>query len=245
MVLIVKIPADTTLEITEENIDEHGGDAIPSYLESSMNDDIVIDVSVLIRHSDESTGVYGYTISSTIFSADVPNLRATTLAMACGLHSKRFTNDVYIGRLGYTSSGLRNIDLSIIDIQAAIHTPDLRKSFIKEMNLSDVLGNENYIEAAPHWLCSGAQTNYHDNKSMTALAVAMARAEVEDENSESCSNSDSEVKNIPMEKCTTQNVAMRSDLTLCLYCRRSASTFCMNCKGAYFCEEPRKCKLLG
>ena len=246
MVLIVKIPADSSLPLTEESVAISTGDAIPCYLESSINNDAVIDTSVLIRRSEDSAGLYAYCISSTSLSIqNFPNIRATTLAMACGLHSKRFVNDVYLGRLGYTSSGLANVDVSIDDIQAAVLTPDLRDGFIREINQSLVDGN--IIKTPPDWLCSGAQKNYHDNKSMAALAAAMTRAEEEDgcSGSSSTSTSESEDGNAKQSVLNRNVQAMKHEVTLCLHCRRPASTLCIECNGAYFCNDSRRCKEIG
>jgi hypothetical protein len=260
MVLLVKIPAELSLPLTEESVEVTRGDAIPCYLESTIiNGDGIVDTSVLIRHSVKCAGLYAYSISSTSLSKrDVPNLRATTLAMACGLHSKRFMNDVYIGRLGYTSSGLANIDVSVPDLKAAVYTPDLRQSFIEELSQSGILGANAPIEAAPDWLCSGAQTNYHDNKSMAALAAVMARQEVVEDDSESCSASESESDDVSVERLSKHDsdqstsastkldiLAMKHQVTLCIHCRRPASSLCIKCKGTYFCDDDRNCKEIG
>jgi hypothetical protein len=255
MVLVVKIPEDTALPLTEEIVDSVRGDAIPSYLEIGSSGDAVVDTSVLIRYSENSPGLYAYSISSTSFSKrDIPNVRATTLAMACGLHSKRFIGDVYIGRLGYTTaSGLGNIDVTAKDICQAVHTPDLRESFVQEM-VPTSLSDETSVNTPPDWLCSGAQRNYHDNKSMAALASAMTR-DVANSDDESCSTSEP-VSDNELVECLSTNVdervgsnkttpAIKCEATYCLHCRRPATTLCNNCNAAYFCEEPRKCKDIG
>jgi hypothetical protein len=149
-------------------------------------------------------------------------------------------NDVYIGRLGYTSSGLANVDVSVPDLKAAVYTPDLRQSFIEELSQSGILGANEPIGAAPDWLCSGAQINYHDNKSMAALAAVMARQEVVEDDSESCSASESESDDVSVERLSKHGgdqstsastkldiLAMKHQVTLCIHCRRPASSYQM------------------
>ena len=252
MVLIVKISANASLPLVEERVNEARGDAIPSYLESSAGVDGVIETSVLIRHSATSAGLYAYSISDTSLNIKiVPNIRATTLAMSCGLHSKRFVNDVYIGRLGHTSSGLTNVDVSVKDLYLAVITPDLRESFIKEMVHNGHIVNLSYA-SAPDWLCAGAKANYHDNISMTALAVAMTRADIEYDDSSSFSENEStdesrrrSSENDGNQETPKQTEAIEFEATLCIHCRRPASTLCNVCSGAYFCKEPLKCKIKG
>ena len=89
--------------------------------------------------SDDTAGLYAY-VSSHPGSIQYPNVRATCLAMACGLHSRRFFGDVYISILGYsntssdaTSRHIRNIDLRQEDIAVALVTPDLRKSVVSQL----------------------------------------------------------------------------------------------------------------
>lgn len=249
MVLIVKIPSDPSLPLSEENLDSTKGDAIPSYLDSQTNDDVVVDTTVLIRHSHKSAGLYAYSISSTSFSRqDVPNVRATTLAMACGLHYKRFMNDVYIGRLGHNAvSGLTNFDVLGKDIHTAVLTPDLRETFIAEMSQNMSNGGDICVEISPDWLCSGAMENYQDGKLMASLVAAMTRSEEHCDDSDSStleSESDSNLKNddIQVGPCRKTLIA---NMTLCLHCRQPATTLCIECNEAYFCEEPRRCKIVG
>ena len=253
MVLIVKISADASLPLLEERINETRGDAIPNYLESLAKADEVVETSVLIRHSVKSAGLYAYSISSTSSSTqNIPNVRATTLAMTCGLHSKRFVNDVYIGRLGHTSSGLANVDVSAKDLHLAVYTPDLRESFVDEMIHNGYIPNLS-ITAAPDWLCAGAKANYHDDKSITALAVAMTRTDIlQDDGSSSTSESEStnespsknDDNQVQVAPCQNSQL-INFEATLCIHCRRPASTLCNICYGAYFCEEPLKCKIIG
>eukprot|EP00804_Cyclotella_cryptica_P030742 CCRYP_009171-RA/>CCRYP_009171-RA protein AED:0.09 eAED:0.09 QI:474/1/1/1/0.33/0.25/4/1551/468 len=295
MVLIVKIPADASQPPTQQTIPPPSttttnlqrGDLLPTHLQQNIypTQPIHVDTTVLLRHYDEPTipGLYAYTISRLSFPSltdddddddAVPNLRATRLAMACGLHSQRFTGDVYLSRLGYTSSGLENIDVSLADIEMALYSPDLRIKHFKEIMWSSRGGEEECANAVvvvtvPEWLCAASQRNYHDGASMMALAVAMTRRETiedddddkEEEDSLSSSPSDSNSeRDVAPEKSNpipnaTRVVRAAEDsptipelpkhVTLCLYCRRPASTLCTGCQGAYFCDEPRRCKIDG
>eukprot|EP00956_Cyclotella_meneghiniana_P013413 scaffold19369_cov59-Cyclotella_meneghiniana.AAC.3 len=251
MVRIVKIPSNRSLPLSEVNLDSTKGDAIPSYLDSETNSDAVVDTTVLIRHSQESPGLYAYSISSTSFSTqDVPNVRATTLAMACGLHSKRFVNDVYIGRLGHNETGLTNFDVLAKDIRKAVLTPDLRDhTFITEMAQNTSDSGHIYAEVAPDWLCSGAMENYHDGKLMASLVAAMTRCEeyYDSDSSTLESEADTNLMNddVQVSSCVNTNTSIANNMTLCLHCRRPATSLCNECNGAYFCEEPRTCKIVG
>ena len=101
------------------------------------------------------------------------------------------------------------------------------------------------------WLCAGSQKNYHDGASMMALAVAMTCAEMIDEGdvdsfSSSTSDSEKEKVNVLFEKSNTMDdggqevvqspntLGIKKNVTLCLYCRRPASTLCTEYHGVYF-----------
>jgi hypothetical protein len=163
------------------------------------------------------------------------------------------------------------VDLSVREVQLAMCSPDLRREFLMEMTMQQKhdgggSSEDGWVVMEPYvpdWLSAGSQKNYHDGASMMALAVAMTRAEMidddDDDDSLSSSTSDSEEDNdnVLIEKSYTihdegQEVVqspnalrINKDVTLCLYCRRPASTLCTDCHGAYFCEEPRRCKMDG
>ncbi|KAL9191343.1 hypothetical protein ACHAXT_001049 [Thalassiosira profunda] len=271
---IAKIPFDESVPLSEEKVllpsRDNGnadgalgqrGDIIPSYLQTCATaagiEGSVIDTIPLIRmthptsgssDSPESlAGLFAYTISSTLQSApSLPNIRATRLAMACGLHSQRFVGDVFVGRLGYLPQpnggyALSNLDLSLADIEsAARYSPDLRSVIV------NVLQEEEEASLCiPEWLGNASQKNYHDGASLAALADAMTNANVEDSDEEGSSASDNSSEPSSLAKKDKETEKPLTETTLCLHCRGPASTLCEGCGGAYFCEEPRKCKLSG
>ena len=195
MVHIVKISWDDSVPLIVEEINDDGsgddgsntttqhfGDAIPSYLQSRAEEqNAVLVETALLRNSESVVGAYAYSFSNiSQTKPSYPNIRATRLAMACGLHSQRFTGDVYIGRLGYVANQLMNLDLCISDVQNACEcSPDLRQGTLAALN--DVNGDV----TSPEWLENAAQMNYHDGASLAALAIAMTRAEISDADEES------------------------------------------------------------
>mmetsp|Transcript_165 Transcript_165/g.316 ORF Transcript_165/g.316 Transcript_165/m.316 type:complete len:678 (+) Transcript_165:180-2213(+) len=251
--------------------DSHGGDVIPAHLQTT---NAIIDATPLIRMShpnanekgtstpsiESLAGLYAYSTSSTShsLSSAVPNIRATRLAMACGCHSHRFVGDVWIGRLGYLPGGtggyvLANLDLSLEDIEfGSLYSPDLRNDFVHDMMQQSKKVNGDV--RVPEWLGNASQKNYHDGASLAALAVAMTRedecSDQDDSSSSTCSSANSstndDATNDNDNRPTKKNSStMLTEITLCLHCRGPASTLCEGCGGAYFCDEPRKCKSIG
>jgi len=251
MVHIVKISWDDSVPLIVEEINDDGsgddgsntttqhfGDAIPSYLQSRAEEqNAVLVETALLRNSESVVGAYAYSFSNiSQTKPSYPNIRATRLAMACGLHSQRFTGDVYIGRLGYVANQLMNLDLSIRDVQNACEcSPDLRHETLAALN-----GVNGHV-TSPEWLENAAQMNYHDGASLTALANAMTRAEISDADEESddvsssCSDESTPSSSIPEQRVLTK-------IPLCWHCRGPASILCTVCEAVYFCDALRKCR---
>lgn len=260
MVHIVKISWDDSLPLTVEEINNDGGDenngtnntleqnfgdAIPTYLESrATSQNAVIVETALLRNSESVAGLYAYSFSNISQSTvSHPNIRATRLAMACGLHSQRFTGDVYIGRLGYMTNQLTNLDLCMYDIQNACEcSPDLRQETL--VTFTDVSTDV----SSPEWLEDAAQMNYHDGGFLAALANAMNRTEISDDDDDDDSDEEDDVSSSgsdesnPKSSMSEQRVLTK--IPLCLHCRGPASTLCSECEAVYFCDAPRKCKEL-
>eukprot|EP00986_Skeletonema_menzelii_P013196 scaffold7554_cov143-Skeletonema_menzelii.AAC.4 len=249
MVRIVKISWDDSLPLTVEEIGgpennsktnaQNFGDAIPSCLESrAAEQNAVVVETALLRNSESVAGLFAYSFSNiTQSTASYPNIRATRLAMACGLHNQRFAGDVYIGRLGYMSNQLKNLDLCLSDVQNACEcSPDLRHEIL-------VTFNDVNFPTSPEWLENAAQMNYHDGASLAALANAMMRSEISDDDEEtddsssSASDGSSRSSSMPEQRVLTK-------IPLCLHCRGPASTLCPGCEAVYFCDTPRKCQEL-
>jgi hypothetical protein len=263
MVHIVKICWDESHPLTVEEVNDNGrdneetntgntlkqnfGDAIPSYLQSRAEElNAVLVETALLRNSESVSGLYAYSFSNIAQSSPShPNIRATRLAMACGLHSQRFTGDVYIGRLGYVAdlvghTKLMNLDLCIHDVQNACdYSPDLRHEILAAFNVDGDV-------ASPEWLENAAQRNYHDGASLAALATAMTRAEIADDDEESdeaaslCSD---ETTPSSMPEQPVQTVLTK--IPLCWHCRGPASTLCPGCDAVYFCDASRRCQVNG
>ncbi|KAL7533263.1 hypothetical protein ACHAXR_007610 [Thalassiosira sp. AJA248-18] len=222
------------------------------------------------KPSESFAGLYAYSISTTSISTTSqsvscsPNIRATRLAMACGRHSHRFVGDVWIGRLGYlpnqTNDGnaLMNLDLPLTDIRVGCElSPDLRSKNVVDMMQQNT--KVSFDIHVPDWMGNASQKKYHDGASLAALAGAMTRADVcsdeddsdqEDSSSSSSGSSDSSPLD-KRDKAESETANLKSskpsltEITLCLHCRGPATVLCEGCGGAYFCEEPRKCKLNG
>lgn len=95
------------------------------------------------------------------------NVRATRLAMACGLLSLRFFGNVLLVR-GF---GFRWEDLSLNDIRGATCiSPDLRNCIQQEVSNN---GNNKSVKPIPRWLADAAQNNYHDKAALAEVARAM------------------------------------------------------------------------
>jgi len=237
--------------------------------------DILIDTTPLIRmayptggqkyaNTQSMAGLYAYSVSSTSqLESSCPNIRATRLAMACGCHSHRFEGDVWVGSLGYPTGqkdgcALTNLDLSASDIEfGSQYSPDLRRNIVDEMQQN----KNKEVVSVSEWLGNASQKNYHDGASLAALAVAMTRADVMDSeeedtdqdssSSDSCSSTASSMneKDEAIDYNQTSKVktspSALTETKLCLHCRGPASSLCEDCGGAYFCEEPRKCKSNG
>mmetsp|Transcript_14605 Transcript_14605/g.30728 ORF Transcript_14605/g.30728 Transcript_14605/m.30728 type:complete len:674 (+) Transcript_14605:239-2260(+) len=198
-----------------------------------------------------------------------PNLRATRLAMSCGWHSLRFEGDVFVGRLGYvpnyhlgrTELELKNIDLTIDNFSSAcLCSPDLRVSVKNEFCSSVAIYNGvekmASVPSPPCWLENASKKNYLDRASLSALAAAMAREEAStDQNMDDIKNLSSSNSNNQLLECNTslkekqpstrEEEKSLNQITLCLHCRGPSSSLCQECSGAYFCDEPRKCKMAG
>ena len=254
MVHIVKISWDDSLPLTVEEIlyndgggvgtntsnkpEQQFGDLIPSYLQLRAEEqNAVLVTTALLRNSEIAVGMYAYSLSNISHAATShPNIRATRLAMACGLHSQRFTGDVYIGRLGYQHRKLMNLNLSIHAVQNACErSPDLRHETLAAFNIDGDV-------SSPEWLENAAQMNYHDGASLSALANAMTRAEISDDDEES-----DEVASSCSDDTTSsmQEQTVLTKIPLCWHCRGPASTLCPGCEAVYFCDASRQCQLNG
>lgn len=283
----VRIPWDVSkpLETLELDLstEEVGGDQLPKHLKKTIDpDQFVIETVPLkrmapydafVRQYDSVmnlAGVYAYRYSSATGSERdrlEPNIRATCLSMACGLHSQRFHGDIFISRLGYFPARdengyqLTNASLTSNEMEFACQTPDLRIAIINALNY-DVSEEEISL---PTWITEAAKCNYEDSAALAVLASVMQSDKkvvtdvvldsVEEESdSESGSDSDADDNDGDTDNDKIQakekegNTSGKTFVTktpLCLQCRQPSANLCPCCNGMYFCESPRPCPELG
>jgi len=195
----------------------------------------------LLRPHQDAPGLYAYcnkTDEDLKEGLNRANIRATRLAMACGLLSQRFYGNVLLVR-GF---GGRWVDLSLGEIKgAACTSPDLREAIQAEVAKTGL----QLIETIPSWLADAAQQNYHDKAALDQVARAMdfdvTRSESES-SEESESDSDSIDSDTKLQISSSEFVAKSS---LCLHCRALANSLCPDCEGAYFCPAPKSCGNIG
>lgn len=277
MVQYVRIAADlsplqnlsfdvSSLRDNEGSEEVLGGDLLPRRL-SAVYGGAEIDLLPLCRLADSEAGAgAGSASHSTVLSAGVyvyfrvdisesaekrPNIRATCLLMACGMHSRRLYGDVFVGRYGRdgVSNLLGNLDITADEIQEGCVSPDMRGDILSQ--LGGKMRGSSPQELSP-WLANAAMHNYLDSIAISKLASVMmgnslkGAAYMEGEK-----HGESSKNNIVAESDETSDVKGYKDskalrnMTLCIHCRGPSETLCHSCKGVYFCDHPRKCRTYG
>jgi hypothetical protein len=230
----------------------------------------------LLRPFHDSPGLYAYHLhsySATMSTSQLANVRATRLALACGLLSMRLWGDVLISR-SHPTRQPRWFSLTVEELHdACVMSPDLRRSLLSElkrqMQGKDASISEDaaasHSTGTPNWLLNAAQQNYHDAAAIARLAQVMRfdqdEHEVVDNLSQECDDTDNEDdSNSQDEKDDDQTRADDSPThptrsvvptefiaksPLCLHCRRPTTELCPECEGAYFCPPPRDCRQQG
>uniref|UniRef100_A0A7S2E858 Uncharacterized protein n=1 Tax=Ditylum brightwellii TaxID=49249 RepID=A0A7S2E858_9STRA len=227
-----------------------------------------------VKNSNDTTEKQHQQSETNHWNTTTPNIRATTLAMACGLHSKRFLGDVYVSRLGYLTEGpLSNLDFCKEEIElSACLTPDLRMETLWNISPSSS-SSASQAPKLPKWLVNATKRNYHDGASLSALASVMLRNadKDDDDNSsddesgssgESSDTDDSDESSLDDDDNENDNslsnskkndegndsstiMTSKTETTLCLHCRGPCTTLCNGCNGAYFCDNDGKCSQNG
>jgi hypothetical protein len=208
-------------------------------------------------------GVYAYfnSCSQEAGGHDVsqPNIRATCLAMACGLHSQRFYGDVLISRLGYAPDEegvykMSNLSITSSELQYACESPDLRVESIEKTTDGAHISEK----SLPLWLTDAAKSNFEDAAVLSNLASVMLLQDrdqmddrnenihVEDYDSDDDSSVSSEAKKKYLALGEVENYpaprkSFVAKVPLCLNCRCPSSNLCPLCEGVYFCPKPRDC----
>ena len=251
-VTVVLVPWDEAQPLQSMMLAEEG-------IARRINSDDPINVisSLLIRPTaDQTPGLYVHHEPAAAAAATAaqqhPNVRATRLAMACGLFSHRFHGDVIL------SCGQQlHHNLALGEISAACGiTSDLRPAFELAAAAAAVVETSSSIaEAASSvWLGNAARNNYHDAAVLSRLAQVMNRPNTGHDNDEAdsvCSsdtddddddNTSEHPKNQDPASTKKERFVVVSKVPLCLHCRRPASQLCQGCSGAYFCEPPATCR---
>lgn len=217
-------------------------------------------ISTLLVRSE---GLYAHHNPTDCSSRCEPNVRATRLAMACGLFSMRLRGNVIVSRSGRT--------LDVEDISAAAcGSYDLRRTILEEL----LLGKDDYYfpTALPLWMANASRENYHDAAVLRRLATVMTNAsnttcsnQPDDDEDYESSSSGCDVENeknswnspsgggnkgqettafaITIQQAPSTRRTFVTTVPLCLECRRPASELCPNCEGAYFCDA--QCRAQG
>jgi hypothetical protein len=176
--------------------------------------------TLLLRPSfrDQTPGLLAYSSSH-----EVPNIRATRLAMACGKLSTRFYGNVLLFRHRMTSLTCSEL------FGAACISPDLRDS------IQNALGNQDL--PIPKWMHQAAQENYHDHTILERFTSIMSKSSADKLEPNNANLDDSD-----HDELLESMVVAKSPL--CLECRRPCDTLCPNCLACYFCPAPRSCRKL-
>ena len=198
------------------------------------------------------------------------NIRATRLAMACGLLSIRFYGNVLLVRSRSALGGDKRWEnLKVSDlIGPCCISPDLRhdiqEQIVELLPANDDLESRTMV---PDWIAGAAQQNYHDAAAMAQLASVMNLSGDQQQNNDCDEEADSgtdsdgsdqddetgghsgkeQVSHISL-SVSDENQQSRTFVTkrpLCLHCRGLSSRLCQDCDGAYFCEPPRTCRDIG
>jgi hypothetical protein len=176
------------------------------------------------------------------------NVRATTLAMACGRYGIRFYGEVYVVMTTTTSflgaqddDDSFNFDCTIFpeDLFIACSTPDVRRKIILE--LFDPFIGSPFDNSVPSWILQAPSINYHERSCLLLLQRAMTNTD----DPEPSKVSERIGDGISLSHHTQSKIDLHDSSyttpTFCLHCRQPARSLCQKCKGAYFCDPPKQC----
>ena len=279
---VVLVPCDDSKPLESHDVlfDDHVDNHLEKFnslIDATEEHHEVMDVLMmpLVRpHEDcslhtEIPGLFAY-YHQDVSETHKANIRATRLAMACGLLSIRFYGNVLLVRSRGALSGDKrweNLDARIL-VGPCCVSPDLRQTV--QERIAESLKQSKEIECrkkVPDWIPNAAQQNYHDAAAMAHLASVMNISELDQhqrndsdddvEGDSDASSSDHTDKDRPPSQATETSTSTpvlsktqeaRSFVTkkpLCLHCRGLSSCLCQGCEGAYFCEPPRQCRVAG
>lgn len=273
-------------EISKSNGDQISNYLVESFVNNQPVDDnklpCEIEVTPLLRppsssfnsksrHKSESSacsrsfGIYAYSYTNFVIGGNTglnnsnsrKNIRATTLAMAVGLHHKRFYGDVYIGKVKPNG---QNESLRKEEIDFCRLSPDLRPEILNTLLSKEQKSTE--LASISYWLGDAMRDNYRDGGSIAQLAKVMGlRGDLNSPDSEDTDGTDDdddddsvesdfsrehkEVKGVDEKAIVEQKKESIFNSTLCIHCRGPTSTLCSKCGGVYFCSSPRTCQHIG
>lgn len=217
-------------------------------LESAIQPDVSDNVipTLLLRQRNDTFPLYAYHDPTKY--REQPNVRATRLAIACGLYSIRFHGPVVLSRGAIHN--VQSLDMNHIFAACCISS-DFRESALNVV--ASAMGVPIITASAPDWIGNACRYNYLDMHVLRRLADVMNVSSKFDDhddeieeiqvNDKICISSDV----IPriIERKSGSNQILKEFVTnvpLCIHCRRPASTLCSECSGAYFCESPATCR---
>jgi hypothetical protein len=222
-VSVILVPYDESQELithfvswdTHHSIFEHD---IAHLLNPQCGQDYHFETAPLLRpqcgsssrtehENNKTAGLYAYfhIPSPQRRTHSIRNVRATRLAMACGLHSTRFYGPVVLVRSFGCSYNFMNLSINEIWGACCI-SPDLRHSilhdiastmgFLKDGNTDNNNNGGGRVEGGievPEWLADAAQQNYHDEAELNKVIQAMnpPDCDVVDEDDEDCDDNGS------------------------------------------------------
>lgn len=184
--------------------------------------------TLLIRPSDISPGLFAYH-NPTNKRENRPNIRATRLAMACGLFSMRFYGSVIIVQRSQAQV-IESLTSAQIEM-ACCGSPDLRSSILASLGIRN--------QSVPRWLLQAAQSNYHDQAAVQKLAAVMENSAEKDEGEVDSGDEREESNSLQHVSESNKREAQEfvTTVPLCLHCRRPANVLCSGCHGVYSCGE--------
>jgi hypothetical protein len=262
-IFAVLVPFNETKPLESLSIAQSPDEAIESCVIEYQEHGIPVEdvrQMLLLRPSPRGdAGLYAYDIvTEQEKQQHIRNIRATRLAMACGLFSRKLFGNVLLIR----STVRCRENLRVEDVYGACCSADLRPDIQRELCTTSEKLTACQV---PSWLGNALQDNYHDSAVLDKLADVMATNSIDSDgsNSDTESHGDSSdegkgpkesaskklvIAQPPSEQQATEPVGQKQTVTrqpLCIHCRRPASTLCSGCNACYFCEPPRSCREMG
>jgi len=230
-VVLVPWESSRPLQTLEIDIDHALDETLANKIAPDKHSMLNVIKTLLVRPSDHSPGLYAHHLPD----QNQPNVRATRLAMACGLFAMRLRGDVVL------SLSARQSSLAIEDVECACCiSQDLRPCILAELSPSGV------SLSVPEWLGNASRSNYHDAAVLKRLAEVMKPTSGNDDNSSEGDEHNKSSRSDDIDTTQDEKICITREFVttvpLCLHCRRPALHLCEVCSGAYFCDPPSMCR---